>query len=196
MNILKRLVLIPLCLPFWLFAHGFVYGDKDLLNPKTLGLIEDIGTELLTKTGVYIYVFLDNRQNTKAQRQEILKHFKLQAKSPYVLMAFFKRDKKIILESQEEIQIDVDGIYQDYMVPLLPIQKADVLDSNRISAIILNGYTHLASEIAEKKEVKLLNNIVDKNGELVARVARFAIKVMLFVMVVFLGWFFFIRRKR
>lgn len=198
MTLFKRLAILLCCLPFFVFANVFVVGDKALLNPKTLNLIDTIGAEFFQKTNIAAYVLLKDQSYSKEQRQSYLNEIQKDLHSPFVLIYFFKEDKKIGFLSSDGLKdlIDIDSIYQDYMVPLLPIKKTDVLDQNRISAIVLNGYTHLINAIADKKDVKILSNIVDKSGELLAKTARFTMQIMLFVMACFVIWFYIIRRKK
>lgn len=197
-TLFKRLAILFCCLPFFVFANVFVIGDKALLNPKTLELIDTIGTEFFQKTKISVYVALKEQSYTKEQRQSYLNEIQKDLHSPYVLIYFFKEDKKIdfLLSKDMKNLVDVDTIYKDYMVPLLPIKRTDSLDQSRISAIILNGYSHLINAIADKKDVKILSNIVDRSGELLAQTARFTMQIMLFVMICFVVWFYIIRRKK
>ena len=173
-------------------------GDRTLLPPKALEAIETIGTELYSKTQISLYTLLDDAKHTRAQRQALLAQITTTLKSPYFLVYFFKTDKKIDFLTSQDVQnlVNLNRIYEDYMVPLLPIRASEELDSARVGAIVLNGYAHLADTIAESKKVHLASNIIDKSGELLASIARIAIKIMLAMLVCFVVWFYLIRRGR
>ena len=195
---LKRLVFFLLCLPFFAWGEGLVLGDRTLLPPKTLEVTETIGTELYSKTQISLYTLLDDTKHTRVERQALLAQITATLKSPYFLIYFFKADKKIDFLTSQDMQnlVNLNRIYENYMVPLLPIKASEELDSARVGAIVLNGYAHLADTIAESKKVHLASNIVDKSGELLASIARIAIKIMLAVLVCFVVWFYLIRRGR
>lgn len=195
--ILKRLIL-SFFLPFLIFANDFVIGDRDLINQKTFSLINQIGEEFFQKTNISAYVLLYDENLSKEKRQEYLRQISSNLFQPFILLYFFKQDKKIDFLMTQELKdtIDVDMIYKDYIVPLLPLKKSEVLDQGRISAIVLNGYSHLIDSMADSRDVKIFSNIVDKQGELLAKIARSAIKIMLFILAVFVIWFYIFRRGK
>ncbi len=198
MLLLKRWVFVFLCLPFLLVANTFVYGDKSLLSPKTLDLVEKIGTELFEKTNHGVYVLIYEDKKTKEQRKEILEQFSAQLHPPYFILSFFKENQKIGLIASQDVKnlLDLDLIYKHHIVPLLPIEKSDVLNQQRISAIILNAYAHLADALADKKQVELHHNIVDKHGELLATIAKITLQIMLVILACVVVWVYIIRRNR
>ena len=195
---LKRLVFFFLCLPFLVWGENLVLGDRALLPPKALEVIETVGTELYNKTKISLYVLLDDAKHTRPERGVFLARVATTLKTPYFLIYFFKADKKIDFLVSQDVQtlVNVNQIYEDYMVPLLPIKSSDRLDTSRVGAIVLNGYVHLADAIAESKKIHLATNIIDKSGELLASIARIIIKIMLVVLVCFVVWFYLIRRGK
>lgn len=198
MQYAKRLILFYCFLPFCVFANVFVMGDSQLLNTKTFNLINQIGSEFFEKSGVGVYVILKETPTENRMQRKALALEKLQdVKGSYFAISFASQDKKIDFFMSEDLEgmIDVDGIYRRYMIPFLPINKSDVLDVNRISSIVLNGYAYFIDALAEYKKVQLDSNIVDKNGELLAKIARFAIQIMLAILVGVFVWFYIIRRK-
>ncbi|WP_158654736.1 hypothetical protein [Helicobacter sp. 'CLO3_human'] len=169
-----------------------------MINQKTFDLINKIGGELFQKTKISTYVLLQNESFSREERRQYLKQVSQNLHSPFALIYFFKQDKKINFLFTQDLEdlVDADEIYKDYIVPFLPVKKSDILDQSRISTIVLNGYIHLVDTLADIKGVKISSNIVDKQGEALAKVATIAIKVMLFILLAFIVWFYIIRRKR
>ncbi|MCE3037375.1 hypothetical protein LW135_05955 [Helicobacter sp. faydin-H20] len=195
MQYIKRLFYCFLLLPFCVFADVFVVGDTFLLNPKTSAIIEKIGDEFFQKAGISMYVVLkkDLSLNKEERRQFVLRN--LTNTQNYFAILFALEDKKIdfFMSGDLENIIDVDSVYSEFMVPFLPVKKSDILDTARISAILLNGYAHFIDAFARYKNIQIQSNIIDRNGEMLAQVARVVIWVMLLSLIVGFVW---IRRRR
>ncbi|PAF42940.1 hypothetical protein [Helicobacter sp. 11S03491-1] len=187
-----------LFLPAFLLAESFVLDNQSgLLIPKSAAFVQTLSHELKYKTGFSLYVdvvdtiSLDSKEKRKNYENEILSKLT----PPYGVFFFFRKDKKIdIVLSKDSINIfDVNQVYFNYISPLLPENDRD-LTPQRISAIILNGYSEIAERIADKYGVHLENNFPSENQNLFVRIILY---IMLFSLVgLFVVIYFFRRKKR
>lgn len=183
-----------------------------LLIPKSVDFVETLSTELQAKTGYHLYVavvdsvpmedlFLESPQDstlklTPKQKRLAYKNMLLEKlQKPYTLIVFMKEDEKIdIISLEPKKYFDEEKVYYEYMVPLLPKQKDEILTPQLISAIVLNGYAQAADMIAHHFDVKLENNMpVDESGG--REFVRFSMYVMLLVMFGIIGVIYLTRKK-
>lgn len=195
-------------------AHSAYVVDNThkLLILKSVDFVETLSTELQAKTGYHLYVavvdsvpmedlFLESPQDstlklTPKQKRLAYKNMLLEKlQKPYTLIVFMKEDEKIdIISSEPKKYFDEEKVYYEYMVPLLPKQKDEILTPQLISAIVLNGYAQAADMIAHHFDVKLENNmLVDESGG--REFVRFSMYVMLLVMFGIIGVIYLTRKK-
>ena len=195
-------------------AHSAYVVDNThkLLIPKSVDFVETLSTELQAKTGYHLYMavvdsvpmedlFLESPQDstlklTPKQKRLAYKNMLLEKlQKPYTLIVFMKKDEKIdIISSEPKKYFDEEKVYYEYMVPLLPKQKDEILTPQLISAIVLNGYAQAADMIAHHFDVKLENNMpVDESGG--REFVRFSMYVMLLVMFGIIGVIYLTRKK-
>ena len=195
-------------------AHSAYVVDNthNLLIPKSVDFVETLSTELQAKTGYHLYVavvdsvpmedlFVESPQDstlklTPKQKRLAYKNMLLEKlQKPYTLIVFMKEDEKIdIISSESKKYFDEEKVYYEYMVPLLPKQKDEILTPQLISAIVLNGYAQAADMIAHHFDVKLENNMpVDESGG--REFVRFSMYVMLLVMFGIIGVIYLTRKK-
>lgn len=189
-----------------------VDNTHKLLIPKSVDFVEALSTELQAKTGYHLYMavvdsvpmedlFLESPQDstlklTPKQKRLAYKNMLLEKlQKPYTLIVFMKEDEKIdIISSEPKKYFDEEKVYYEYMVPLLPKQKDEILTPQLISAIVLNGYAQAADMIAHHFDVKLENNMpVDESGG--REFVRFSMYVMLLVMFGIIGVIYLTRKK-
>ncbi len=188
-----RGILFLLCLYGYLTAHDVLLGDRALLSPSTQAAIENVASELLEKTKIHSYVVIkksikDQASSSRIDRQQFIQQTLQSLSKPYFVLFFIKQDKKIDFYTSDDIKdrIDLEDIYQKYMVPLLPLSQKEMLDASRISAIVLNGYVHFADALAKSYGVEIANSLIDRNGDLLAYFARLAIIGMIAALVILL----------
>ncbi len=195
-------------------AHSAYVVDNThrLLIPKSVDFVETLSTELQAKTGYHLYMavvdsvpmedlFLESPHDstlklTPKQKRLAYKNILLEKlQKPYTLIVFMKEDEKIdIISSEPKKYFDEEKVYYEYMVPLLPKQKDEILTPQLISAIVLNGYAQSADMIAHHFDVKLENNMpVDESGG--REFVRFSMYVMLLVMFGIIGVIYLTRKK-
>ncbi len=203
----KRIFLSFLCLYCWCFcfthAREFLLGDRELLTPSTQVVIDKIGLELAHKTPISAYAIVkdsldaSHQPSTKAQREAFMQEALKDLKAPYFALFFIKLDKKIAFYVSKDLEgrVDLENIYDTYVVPLLPVKNSDVLDIPRVSAIVLNGYVHFADAFAKVYGERVASDLIDRTGDLLAKIARVALILMLVSLVVIFIWRVFWRKN-
>lgn len=172
-------------------------NDSSLLVPKTTGFVEKLSSELKDKTGFSLYIDILDRQSldTKDKRLAYEKQIESSLNKPYGIIFFFLVDKKIdiVLSDDAKNMFDINDVFFSYMAPLLPEKDSD-LTPERISAIILNGYSEIADRIADKYNIHLVNNFPSENLNQGAKLLLWA---MLIVLVgIFIIIYFFKGKKK
>ena len=147
----------------------YILEGKELIDPRTIKKIDEIGRELYQRTGVNVYVYAKDIykyggfENT-AQKIEFIKNLESNVtsrlKDPYVLLSLSIEDTHVnILNSKElDDSLDRDDILDNYIIPLLASKDKNSLYA-KVSAAILNGYAEIGDSIAEKRGIELVSNI-------------------------------------
>lgn len=146
-------------------ANNFVLEHDGLLDPRAIGKINELGTELKSKTGINAYVTLKGTYPTiqSEDMKEKLESIKLYEKNviqtlqkPYALLSMSFEDSHINLQASADVEAlyDKDDILDIYIIPLLASKDKNG-ELEKISAAMLNGYGELCDEIAESKGVTL-----------------------------------------
>lgn len=218
--VLASILVFLLYIPLHAQNSSYVLDNRDyLLIPKSVEFVEVLSQELFLKTGYSLYVavvdetpsLLDSKESYSQDRgldkldRGVLRRtaYKNQLtynlSKPYALIVFMKHDSKIdILTSDTQNTssvFDKDKVYYEYMVPLLPRERDDILDPQRISAIVLNGYSEAADMIAQHFNVQLTHNIpADERGG--REFVRFCMYAMLLVLFGIFGFVYITRKLR
>lgn len=120
----------------------------------------------------------------KSYEEELAKDFK----RPYAFIFFVKKEKKIDVVAEGEVEklFDKKDVYWNYIVPLIP-KKENELTAPNISAMLLNGYVQIADSVAEKAGVKLEHSFVseDKGTKVFVRVVLYFMMFTLLLLFVF-----------
>lgn len=202
---LKRFVFLTICLPFFAFAQNtrYVLDNRDnLLVPKTTAFIEQLSSELFSKTSFSLFVAAvdqtpsqSNHSSLESPRESYKKALTQHIPKPYTVIVFMKNDKKIdIISSNPDTFLNEFKVFIEYMVPLLPKQADEILSPERISAIVLNGYVEAGDMVASHFGVNLEHNFrVDESGG--REFVRIVMYVMLLTMFGTIGLIYFRRKK-
>lgn len=176
-----------------LFAQNFVLENQNQLITKTTDFMEILSSEVYEKTGISLYVVALEDLGTMNLEEKEQSYLNL-VKSPYVLLFFSKKEKKInILASPQMEEIfDKKAVYWEYIVPLIP-KSDDELTSQNISAFLLNGYVDITDRIADKYHITLEHSF-PKQNEGVKTATRAILYVMLSVLLILFA-FTYLRRK-
>jgi uncharacterized membrane protein YgcG len=188
---LKRGLLL---IPFLILSlnASFIIQNDNILNQKSTDKLNEILTELKTKTDVSIYLIakesLDG-ENITTYSKNIAKEF---TDKSYVLLTFAKYDHKIDIISSDNLRdkFDEDDILNNYVIPLF-ISK-DKVDA-KYGAGIFNGLAELAEQVAKGYNITLKSAIgSDSKG-----VYDYTIYLIWFMIASFIGTivYIFITRK-
>ncbi len=147
----------------------YILNHDELIDPRAIAKINEIGTEVETKTGVKIYLFVKENygfedslnMKEKFEKIKIYENQLLQnLNTPYVLITMSLDQTHLNLFTSEELNsiIDKNEILNDYIIPLLASKDKNKLFS-KVSAALLNGYAQIGDEIAASKNIKLESSI-------------------------------------
>lgn len=147
----------------------YILSHDELIDPRAIAKINEIGTEVETKTGVKIYLFVKENygfedslnMKEKFEKIKIYENQLLQnLNTPYVLITMSLDQTHLNLFTSEELNsiIDKNEILNDYIIPLLASKDKNKLFS-KVSAALLNGYAQIGDEIAASKNIKLESSI-------------------------------------
>lgn len=195
MKLLLRLAFIASLCSFVFAESHFVLSNPDgLIVPKSEAFIENLSSELKSKTGFSLYIVaLDTIDAKNKAERDLFKQQFLNLPPPYGIIFFFKSQHKIDIVLNPALQIDKNRIISQYMVPILMQDKE--LTPPKISASILNGYAQLADEIALHYGANLEQNlIVDRSGS--KDYIHYLVYTMFGVMFGLIGILYFLRKRR
>jgi len=148
----------------------FILEGKELIDPRTIQKIDEMGKELFEKTGVNVYIYtkksyLSKDVKDKKERYLLIKKLEdnllTKVKSPYVLISVAVDDMHINLFNSEDLNsiIDKDRILDRIIIPILVSKDKNSVYS-KLSVALLNGYGELVDIVAmEKKGIKLDSSI-------------------------------------
>lgn len=192
-----RFALLALLLPFLLNAAHIL--KDDLLRPEASKLIEQMGNELFTKTGMNEYVIATNENfPEKFNLVEYSKKYETNMSKPYVILIF----------APNAVITQASG--QKGRVALIPSSKAvavlynksDVIDAtidvvaakdkntkeDKFNIGIVQGFSELADQIASSKNVELKTTIPNDTRTIIGYV-----KILVYIGAFFVLWIFILR---
>ncbi|MDX1809094.1 MAG: TPM domain-containing protein [Sulfurospirillaceae bacterium] len=174
------------------YAEKLIFNDGVLIN-KTEVKMEQMGNELLAKTGVRAYLYAIKDINNSSLF-DFEKHITQGKKSPFVVLMITLKEQKVDIISSPDISkaFDKAQILSPYpwsgsIIPLLVGKKQNV----SVSAAMLNGYADLVEQIASSKDVKLTSGIGSTNRDIV-----FFVKISIYLFLLFIIVRYFIARTR
>ncbi|WP_419770684.1 MAG: hypothetical protein ACNI3C_02545 [Candidatus Marinarcus sp.] len=150
-------------------TNKYILSHDDLIDPRAIEKILEIGTEVETKTGVKIYLYVkddygidrtvsakEKFEQIKSVEENIIKELK----TPYALLTMSLEQTHVNLIVSNELKkvIDKDEILNDYVIPLLASKDKNLLLS-KVSAAALNGYAQIADDIASSQNITLESSI-------------------------------------
>ena len=147
----------------------FILEGKELIDPRTIQKIDEMGRELFEKTGVNVYIYAKKSYLTKdikdmKEKVASIKAYEAKILSsitkPYILISMAVDDKHINLHKSETLDtvIDKDKILGRAIIPILASQDKNSMKT-KVSGALLNGYGAIADTIAEEKKIKLDSSI-------------------------------------
>lgn len=150
--------------PVLIFAKEFVVYD-DNLEEKTAQKIEEMGSELFTKSGVKVILIAKKSgegENILTYEQNFAKNLT----APYVLLTLFQAEKKVDVYYSKglEKEFDREALLSPFpwsgtIIPLLTSKKNEV----SVGPALLNGYADLVEQIAAYRKIELESAIGSAN---------------------------------
>ena len=192
-----RATLLALMLPLLLNATHILRND--LLKLEAVKLIDDMGEELQTKTGVHAYVIASNeRFPERYNLVEYSKQYEANISKPYVLFIFAPyatitkksevRGRIGIIPSSESVKALYDyNDVRDAGINIVAIKDSNT-DEDKFNIGILQAYSELADNIASSKGVKLEKTIPDEMGLMVT-----ILRVLVYTGTLLVLWMFILR---
>lgn len=160
-----------------IFLITSLYGNQNpyillhdgLIDQRAQDKIVQIGSEVQTKLGAKLYVFIkeNNGMNPDLsfdERKKIIKDYEQMVtkdlKGSYALLMLLldQRHATIIMSEDMQKIIDKRDILDGYVTPVLASKDKNTLFT-KTSAAILNGYAQMADVLAESKGLKLESSI-------------------------------------
>jgi len=199
---LKARVGIPLLaflLPLLLNSTNFI--KNDLLIPKASKIIEDIGDELTSKTGIYAYVLATNRAfPERFNLVEYVMGMEKQLTKPFVVLVFApnaiitqksgQRGRVGLISSSKEIASLYDSpSVKDYAIGVVASKDKNSKE-DKYNIGVVQSYSELADQIAESKSVKMTKTIPNETHTVVT-----ILKYIVIAGTLILIWIFWIRPK-
>ncbi len=192
-----RFALLALLLPLLLNAAHIL--KDDLLRPEASKLIEQMGNELFSKTGLNEYVVATNENfPERFNLVAYSKKYEANMSKPYVVLIFAPNaviTKKSGQTGRVAIIPSSEAMAKRY-------SKSDVMDAtidvvatrdknskeDKFNIGIVQGFSELADEIAASKHVKLTSTIPNDTRTIIGYV-----KILVYIGTFFVLWIFILR---
>ncbi|GAA7225751.1 hypothetical protein BD0077_13610 [Helicobacter pylori] len=175
--------------------ESYVFNNaKGRLVEKSVAFVESVSKELYLKTGVRFAIDMTDFEKNpialalKKERQKYQEGFLKQLKPPFVVFFFYHDAQKIEIVANPKDLLDTDKIFFEKIAPLLPT-NAKEYTPQRISAMLINGYSVAVDALAEKYHVNIAQNFNAPKGVTFVKVVIYIL--LLTLLGAFLGLYFF-----
>jgi hypothetical protein len=192
-----RFALLALLLPLLLNATHIL--KDDLLIPKASKLIEQMGDELFSKTGMNGYVIATNENFPERFNLVVYsKKYEANISKPYVML-IFAPNAVITKKSGQKGRVaiipsakDLETLYSksDVMDATIDVVATEDKNSNedKFNIGIVQGFSELADQIATSKNVKLDTTIPNDTRTIIGYV-----KILVYIGALLVLWIFILR---
>lgn len=196
------LAILALCLfPFFLQANTPPQSllKNDLLKLEAVALIETMGKELQSKTGVHAYAIASNEHfPERFNLVAYSKQYEANLTKPYVLFIFAPyatitkksgaRGRVGLIPSSDAVREMYNyNQVRDAAVNIVAIKDSNT-EEDKYNIAVLQGYSVLADNIAASQGVKLENTIPDEMGTMVS-----ILRILVYSGTAILLWIFVLR---
>ncbi len=162
------LALLASLLPLLLSATNFI--KNDLLTPQASEIIEEIGDELSSKTGIYIYALVTNEAfEERFNFVDYTKRFESKLSKPNVILIFAPNatiSKKLEYSGRVGLipsDSEISKLYDSSSVKDFAIDVVASKDKNskqdKYNIGVVQSYSELADQIASSKGVEMTKTI-------------------------------------
>ncbi len=192
-----RFALLALLLPLLLNATHIL--KNDLLNPEASKLIEEMGNELISKTGINGYVVATNENFIeKFNLVEYSKKYEANVSKPYVILIFAPnaiitaksetKGRVALIPSSEDLRELYDkSDVMDATIDVVAVQDKNTKE-DKYNIGIVQGFSELADQIASSKNIEMTTTLPNET-KIIISVLR--VIVMIGALLVF--WMFMFR---
>jgi len=192
-----RYALLALLLPLLLNAAHIL--KDDLLKPEASKLIEQMGDELFSKTGMNEYVVATNENfPERFNLVAYSKKYEANMSKPYVLL-IFAPNAIITKESGQKGRValipsskDLSKLYNKSDVMDATIDVVASEDKNtkedKFNIGIVQGFSELADQLAASKNVKMTRTLPNDTRIIIGYV-----KILVYIGTLFVLWIFILR---
>jgi hypothetical protein len=148
----------------------FILEGKELIDPRTIQKIDEMGQELFEKTGVNVYIYtkksyLSKEVKDMKEKVTLIKEYEdkilTKVENPYVLISMAIDDTHLNLYRSKELEsiVDKERILSRSIIPIIASKDKNSMDT-KVSVALLNGYGEIADTVAMKlKRIKLDSSI-------------------------------------
>ena len=192
-----RFALLALLLPLLLNATHIL--KNDLLNPEASKLVEEMGNELVSKTGINGYIVATNENfPERLNLVEYSKKYEANMSKPYVMLIFAPnavitakaetRGRVALIPSEEGLAKLYDK--SDVMDATIDVVAAKDKNTNedKYNIGIVQGFSELADQIADSKNIELSTTIPNET-----RYVVIILKIIVSIGALLVFWMFMFR---
>ncbi|MCD6211593.1 MAG: hypothetical protein J7J02_01310 [Sulfurovum sp.] len=192
-----RFALLALLLPLLLNATHIL--KNDLLNPEASKLIEEMGNELISKTGINGYVVATNENFVeKFNLVEYSKKYEANVSKPYVMLIFAPNAVitakaettgrvALITSSKELAKLYDKGDVMDATIDVVAVQDKNTKE-DKYNIGIVQGFSELADQIADSKNVEMTTTLPNETKIIIS-----VLRVIVIIGALLIFWVFFFR---
>jgi hypothetical protein len=192
-----RFALLALLLPLLLNATHIL--KNDLLNPEASKLIEEMGNELVSKTGINGYVIATNENFVeKFNLVEYSKKYEANVSKPYVMLIFAPNAVitakaettgrvALITSSKELTKLYDKSDVMDATIDVVAVQDKNTKE-DKYNIGIVQGFSELADQIASSKNVEMTTTLPNETKIIIT-----VLRVIVIIGALLIFWMFFFR---
>ncbi len=192
-----RFALLALLLPLLLNATHIL--KDDILKPEASKLIEEMGNELVSKTGINGYVVATNENFVeKFNLVEYSKKYEANISKPYVMLIFAPNAVitakaettgrvALITSSKELAKLYDKGDVMDATIDVVAVQDKNTKE-DKYNIGIVQGFSELADQIASSKNVEMTTTLPNETKIIIT-----VLRVVVIIGALLIFWIFFFR---
>ena len=150
-------------------SSRFILSGAKMIDPRSIAKIDEMGSELLSKTGISVYIYAKERYSdieikSRKSKMEFIKSYEsnitTKLKNPFVLLTISLEDTHINLLMSTDLKeiVDKDDILDKYTIPLLASKDKNSMYA-KVSAALFNGYAAITDKIAKERGIELKSSI-------------------------------------
>ena len=192
-----RFALLALLLPLLLNATHIL--KDDILKPEASKLIEEMGNELSSKTGINAYVIATNESFPEGfNLVSYSKKFEKNMSKPYILFIFApyaiiteksgEKGRVGFIPSSDKVRklYDYDDV-RDAAIDIVAMKDKNTLEDKHNIGVV-QGFSELADQVADSKGVELTKTLPNETTYIIT-----ALKVLVYIGAVLVLWMFIFR---